>query len=1260
MRGKPLHSNLMKMVPDVPEREVTDFLARLSPHYFKQLAIEEIIADVSALARITHPHSYILKFTETKGSEVTCTVYAHDFPGIFSIITGILSATGFNIATGASYTYARKREKKVTRDFRHRQTRPIVHMTETPRKIIDRLSGRLKSGSSSQEWRTRVESLFEKVFSSLPYEYGADIKAARQIVYEAVSQTLAKNPVDSASVLFPLDLSVTQVSAGSTRLTVISEDTPFFLFSLSNGLSLHDISIESIHIKTVGDRIEDELEITDMGGNAVTDEDWISRIKLSVLFTKQFTYFLGRAPDPYSALLRFESIIHDLLELPSAESWNTLLSNPVMLQDLARILGASDFLWEDFIRVQYENILPMLNPSTRTRYLSHESDELEKIIAGRIKAANSSEEKQLLLNEFKNSETYLIDLDHIINEEANFLFLSRKLTALAELVVSTAVELSVEQFASRFGVPTTFAGIEARFAIIGLGKLGGAALGYASDIELLFVYSDSGSTNGKESISNAEYYERVFKNAVNIIEAKQEGIFHIDLRLRPHGKSGPIACSLETFCQYYSPDGPAHSYERLALVRLRAIGGDKDLGAQIERLRDEMIYASESINLRDLKELRAKQFAQKTKHGRKNAKFSPGGLVDLEYSVQIIQCRYGKEHTQLRTPMINVALEKLAQTGLMSSEESESLIEAYHFLRKLINGLRMLRGSAKDLFLPDLDSDEYLHLARRTGYYAKDGLNSAQQLHLEFETRTAVIRNFIDTRLGRDSIPGPPVGNAADLILSESLPDELKKKIFLDGGFRNIERAEANLFSLRGDKNSRQILARLAVLAWDTLRKTPDPDMALNNWERFVESLPDRNTHFRSLLAQPLRMEILLNTFAGSQFLADTLVKTPEFLDWIAQPELIRLVRNKEDINRDLRELSYGPKNDEQWLRDLRKFRKREILRIAIRDICLGVPLQDIVQELSGLADVLVNYALNCLWSESGIKESIEDLGFCILAFGKLGGRELNYSSDIDILAMYRADAPKNQPSGETGEEMLGRLVETLRSHLSDYTEEGFVYRVDLRLRPYGRAGQLVHSDDALFEYYQEKASLWEHQALLKLRPIAGDIESGLGFLERIQPLLCRQRDRSETIESIKKMRDQASGSKSSLKPGIDVKSGEGGIRDIEFLIQGLQLINADRASELLCENTLEALGRLMKRDIIPADTGKKLEDMYLFLRRIEHYLQLIEDRQVHVIPDREEEREALAKRLLGGNSNAREFMESVQNTMLDVRAIYDLFLSSE
>ena len=919
MKGKPAAETLRELAPDLTPEHVDDFLTRLPDRYFEHFGPEDILQDVGFLASVTADSPFKINAEALGDGSSTCAVYAFDLPGIFSLITGLLSATGFNIESGSIFTYRKARERSTAGGARKKGRGNIGYTAEKPRLIIDRFAGKIRSDYSFEKWRTDFTEHMERLFALIPGWTGEPITGARTFVYEAVSRALADLRIETRKVLFPVEIGISGESATSTHLTVVTEDTPFFLFSVSNALALNGFSIESVGIRTHGNRVVDDIEISNAKGGALLEAEQINQAKMSILLTKQFTYFLGTAPDPYAALVRFESIANDLLK--SGASWEPLLSNPGFLRDLSRLLGASDFLWEDFIRLQYENILPLLAPETRNTYLSHDSSQLESIVTEELASAKTLDEKRAVLNDFKNREVYLIDLDHIIRPNADLLFLSGKLSKLAEVVVLKAVDIAKESLATRYNKPKTFAGLDARYAILGLGKLGGVALGYASDIELLFVYGDNGTTNGPEGISNAEYFERLFKTAMNLIEAKQEGIFHIDLRLRPYGNAGPTACSLESFCQYYGPGGQAHSYEKLALIRMRAIGGDPELGARIERLRDEMVYRRDSVDLKDLRQLRERQLEEKVKSSggrrgrhpgastgdgeqRLNVKFSPGGLVDLEYTVQIIQCRYGKDNPKLRTPRIHSALEELVRAGILSGNEAEQLVESYYFLRKLINGLRMLRGSAKDLFLPQVDSDEYVHLARRTGYTGGEGLSPAAQLHMDFQTRTAVIRRFIESHLGRDSIPGPPGGNVADLVLSDSIPHEVAARILAEGGLKNLDRALTNIVSLKGEDSDRLLFAGLAVLAWDVLRDTPDPDMALNNWERFSISVPSKEEHFRQLFAQPLQLEILLEIFAGSQFLADTVVKNPDFVGWVAQPRLINTLRKREDILGELQSLS--------------------------------------------------------------------------------------------------------------------------------------------------------------------------------------------------------------------------------------------------------------------------------------------------------------------------------------------------------------------
>ncbi len=1055
----------------VDPRLVEQHLARLDSRYFDRFSREEIARHVEGIARLGPQQPAVAQVASSDTGPVSCTVLAFDHPGAFSLIAGTLSSLGFDIQSGDIFTWAAAPSgSSLPGDLRRRR-------------LIDHFTGVVPSADRSETWEATLQARLREVFSGL--ERGSEAAlAARRRVNEMAAEKLARIRLSHGAVLYPVRIEL--LPSVHTRMRVISQDTPFFLFTFSTALSLQGVSIEHVSIRTEGDRIEDEFEIVDGSGRAIQDPRRLEGIKLSVLLTKQFTSFLERAPDPLTALLRFEQLVQEVLAVPEQGRWLDLLSSQGVLRDLAQLLGASTFLWEDFVRSQYEQLLPMLAPQIGSKGFCEPPETLPQRLERALDGARDEEDFARRLNEFKDREIYLFDLDHILTPGSDFRTLSLRLTALAEVVVNAAAAFAFKLLSERHGPPRTVGGMEVRYCILGLGKLGGAALGYASDIELLFLYSDSGRSAGPEALDNSELFDSMVREVPRLIRAKREGIFHVDLRLRPYGAAGPLACSLESFCTYYEANGPAHSYERLSLVRLRAIGGDRTLGKQVERLRDEMIYRANAVSLDELRQLRARQIQEKSQPGKLNAKFSPGALVDLEYAVQILQVRHGQRERRLRTPRIHEALDALASIGVVEPPEAAELAEAYRFFRNLINGLRMLRGSAQDLFLPPVVSDEYLHLARRMGYAPELEITPAQKLHLDFETHSAEVRAFVDRHFGRGALAGQPRLTVADLVLSDSVSDELAGQTLSERGFADPARALLNLRRLAGSgaaartpaiAEQRARFARLAVLACDVLAQRPDPDLALNSWERFLAALPDAPDHLRQMLSQPMRLELLLSIFSASRFLSDTLVRTPELLDYIGRPEVLRSARASAAITEELAGISGACPDGESWRDELRRLRRREILRIGARDMVLGTPTQRIMEEISDLAEGVLEAALARVRRETPVARPLR---FCIIAFGKLGGRELNYSSDLDLLGLCDADGDPE------GQETAAAFMEGIRRDLSVHTTEGYAYRVDLRLRPYGSSGQLVYPLAALTDYYTRTAALWEHQALLKARVVAG------------------------------------------------------------------------------------------------------------------------------------------------------------------------------
>jgi glutamate-ammonia-ligase adenylyltransferase len=1241
---KPLLAELKAACPGASESLLAEHIERLGEDYFAAFSPTEIRDHVAALARLSPEQPVQVLVDGADPEDVRCTVLAYDYPSEFSLIAGVLAGTGFNILAGQVFTY--------------RKAAGAGGAGEPRRRIIDRLSGRLAPETPLHAWTEDVVRHLGDVAALLERGGEANLTAARHKVNELVAARFGRRE-DPRRFLYPVSIEVENESGPYTTLRVLSQDTPAFLYALSNALSLQGVSIERLTIRTEGGNVRDEIGILDSGGEKIRSEDRLDEIKVSVLLTKQFTYFLGRAPDPFSALVRFQRMCTDVLRSPDRRQWVELLSDAEALRGLARILGASDFIWEDFVRIQYEALTPILarrGEEGRTRWSPAEA---AGRLDGALRDARDFEESRMRLNAFKDREIFLIDLGHILRGDLDVRDLAEPLTRLAELVVSRAGSTVYDWLRRRSGEPRTVAGLPARYAVFGLGKFGGEALGYASDIELLFVYSDSGRTSGAVSVENSEFFGRLAAETARFIAAKREGIFRVDLRLRPYGESGPAACSLESFCHYYGPSGPSHAYERLALTRLRFVAGDAELGRQVERLRDEIVYAGRGLELSEVRRLRGRQFEEKARGDRYNAKFSAGALVDLEYYVQVLQIAHGQADPSLRTPRIHEALDALGQVGVLRREESGRLTHAYYFLRRLINGLRMLRGNALDLVLPEAGSDEFLHLARRMGYAGERGLSPERRLHLDFETCTAAVRTFIEEHFGRETLPAPGLGNVADLILSPSPAPELKAQVLRRAGFRDAERAYLNLRRLAGEGRRRDAFAPLAVLAFDVLKREADPDMALNNWERFAQALADAGKHQALLLHQPRRLDILLSLFARSQFLSDALVKDPDFFDWTTDPANLHGTRDPAELAAGLRAFLGEAQDRSRFMDGIRRFRRRETLRIGVRDLCLGAPMEEITADLSVLAETLTAAALEWEWdsTERQQPEEGERLSerLCVLALGKLGGEELNYSSDIDLLAVYEESS---EGGADSATEVFAKVMHGMRAALAEHTAEGYAYRVDFRLRPHGSSGALANSVRSLAEYYAGRAASWELQALLRARPVAGSERVGEQFLDAVRPIVSRGVEPREIGRSIGEMREKALRSLGGAG-ALDIKTGAGGIRDVEFLVQGLQLLHLRRHPQLWAGNTLQAVRLLQAQGILDAAQAAALREDYVFLRRVEHSLQILEDRQVHAMPEDAAGIANLARRVLGRDASAEQFTTRLASVRERARTRFEAFVSS-
>jgi glutamate-ammonia-ligase adenylyltransferase len=664
------------------------------------------------------------------------TIVAYDYPGELSLICGLLFAYGLSILDGNVFTYepppqargAGGEHPKIVDTFTVR----LAHGTATPEtwlRYADDLADLLRMMQAGQRREARGE-LAKRVAVSLP-----------------VSEEAAKT-------LYPVEIQIdNQTSDRYTVLHIDAPDTIGFLYELTNALAYGRVYIARVMVNSAGSRVRDTLYVTDAGGHKITDPDRQRELRAATVLIKHFTHLLPHSSDPESALLHFRGFIGQLFERPNWPDELASIERPEVIDALAHLLGVGEFLWDDFLRMQYANLFPVvqdvdaLETAKSKEQLQAELEALLPVeqIAKRPNGSplsHDAERWRETLNAFKDREMFRVDMRHILRHTEEFWEFSDELTDLAEVVVNAAYHLCHEDLRAVYGTPLLENGEMSDMAVCALGKAGGRELGFASDIELMLVYAGNGQTSGPQPISTSEFYERLVQNFVGAIYAKREGIFEIDLRLRPYGNAGSMAVSMEAFRRYFAPDGPAWAYERQALVKLRPIAGSPELGQEIAALRDAFVYTGEPFDATAMRAMRERQVRHLVTGGTFNAKFSPGGLVDVEYLVQGLQITHGHDNPALRLTNIRQAMAALAEAGTLSEEDYARLRKAHTFLRWLIDGLRMVRGNAKDLTVPPYDSEAFAFLARRLRYG-----NDTQKLRDELTQYTTAVKELSERLL---------------------------------------------------------------------------------------------------------------------------------------------------------------------------------------------------------------------------------------------------------------------------------------------------------------------------------------------------------------------------------------------------------------------------------------------------------------------------------------------------------------------------------
>jgi len=840
---------------------------------------------------------------------------------------------------------------------------------------------------------------------------------------------------------------------------------------------------------------------------------------------------------------------------------------------------------------------------------------------------------------------------------------ARELSWLAASVLEAAVRFHYQRLCAQHGPPEgrTAPG-PSGFCVLGMGKLGGTELNFSSDVDLLYVYDLDGRTQGPQAIDHFAFYARLAEEVTRAIGATPF-VFRVDLDLRPEGRSGPIVNSLRALELYYEAQGAP--WERFALLKALPIAGDLAVGEDGLRRLAPFVWRKylDLGAVEEMRALKARAEREAGRRGKQDLKLGPGGIREVEFFAQALQLLHGGKDKNLRARGTLPALERLLFAGLISSRDRDELAEAYVFLRRLEHRLQMV-AERQTHALPD-DPAERARLARRAGYpgpreEAARALDHDLQLH-----RGRVEARFRD--LLRVAGGGAPDADPNAVLAADPQAEPGERLQALSAlGFLDPEASAAELSRLARRRETPfspaapPDLQEAAPLLLQEAAAAPDPDQALRHLADLFGQLSNPRATSELLLGSPRTARLLLSLFGSSDFLSRSLLRHPELIDQLVHRGSAPLVRAPEELHAELRGRLTG--DTEHDLTELRRFRLEELLRIGVHDVAGALDADLLPQQLSDVAEACVAACLDLATAEVQRRDGVprhpdgSPASLTVIGLGKLGGRELGYHSDLDLLFLYSGPGETDGARRASNHEHFARVAQRLISHLTLQLREGSLYRIDTRLRPSGSAGPLVVSFDALATYHAREARLWERQALLRARAVAGD----RALFERasrevLEPSLFRKLDAKEASRELLAMRERMEREIADESfARYNSKLGRGGLVDVEFEVQFLQLVHGSSHPSVRTSSTTAALAELRRTGLLAEQAAGPLARGHRFLRRVESRLRIVRDRAISHLPTSGRELVLLARRLgYSGPRAGEELLADYERETQSVRAAF-------
>jgi glutamate-ammonia-ligase adenylyltransferase len=804
----------------------------------------------------------------------------------------------------------------------------------------------------------------------------------------------------------------------------------------------------------------------------------------------------------------------------------------------------------------------------------------------------------------------------------------RELSSLADGAIRAALGFAARALAPRYGRPRSQGGGAQELVVIGMGKLGGGELNFSSDVDLILLYPEQGDTDGPRSISTEEYFTRLGQSLIRLLDARTaEGfVFRVDMRLRPLGEPGPLAMNFGAFEDYLQQHG--RDWERYAWVKARAITGMAQYGALYDdvvrpfvyrRYLDYGVYES----LREMKALIAREVERRELQD--NVKLGPGGIREIEFIVQSLQLIRGGSEPGLRTPSLLTALPRLAGAKLLPTAAVAELTKAYAFLRRVENRLQMA-DDAQTHALPE-DAAGRARLAASMGFADWNAFASA--LGAE---RRAVTARFDAVVLGRGA-PGHPPPAA----LFESLwsPEGSLERVAEDvrrAGLAEPEAAARLLLELRQsayfrrlDEFGRRRLATLLPRVLDAVARVEGgsagaPGLTLlTRLVRIIEAIGGRTAYLALLNENGQALERLVQACSMGDYLARQVAAHPLLLDELLDARVLETLPDRPQFAEELAaRIEHAGSDEELQVDALRHFRRAATFRVAMLDLAGRLPLMQVSDRLTDVAELILERALALAWRHTAAQygeprcdspEGARTAHAGIAGYGKLGGMELGYASDLDLVFLHDAagSAQTAGPKVVDNEIFFLRLAQRLVHLLTVHTPAGRLYEVDVRLRPSGKGGLAFTGIDAFEDYQRREAWTFEHQALLHSRWVAGDAALGAAFTRVRRDVLTGAVKRGQLREDVLSMRERMRAEHGRTREGqFDLKHDRGGIADIEFLAQYWVLRHV-REHPPLAEfaDTIRHLESVGSAALVDHRVIDRLVDAYRAFRKAAHHLSL-------------------------------------------------------